>query len=239
MTASTSSAPDQPAATTSLPPAGAAAFRSKFLGLDGRVDRLILTPLGTILSTLADAGRFQGYWPSRLVRGVPIVQGPQGRPITDAIFNLPAGSEVIFLGLGGGLRQPAVQGKWVSISRAWNGRRAYDCSLTPPPDLDVVSGVTVGSLTESWRSTGTLAERGHVVDMETSHIYEAASTCGIKALSLLLISDEPPHKPFWETDLGSLSACMAPIVDVIEPWLTGGSLPGSPTRTRLAGRRDR
>ncbi|ROO52680.1 hypothetical protein EDC02_7620 [Micromonospora sp. Llam0] len=218
----------------SLPPSGAATFRSKFLGLDENVNRLILTPLGSVLSALSGPDRGSGLWPSGLVRDVPIVQGPQGRAITDAIFNLPTGSQVIFLGLAGGLRPPAAVGKWISVGRVWSDGQAYDCSLESPPSLDIVTGATIGSLTESWASTASLAEQADVVDMETSHVYETANICGIRVLSLLLVSDEPPHRPFWETDLQSLNARVASLIDVIDPWLAGSSLNASTNRARLA-----
>jgi hypothetical protein len=202
-----------------LPPAGRAAFLSRFLGLDEHVDRVILTPLSTFHSNLSDSEPAPSIWPSSLVRGVPMVQGPQGRAIVDAIFNLPAGCEVVFLGIGGGLRPPAVAGGWVCVERAWNGPQAHDRSLQPPPELDLVTAVTVGSLTESWLATPSLARQAHVVDMETSHIYEVATRRGVRALSLLLVSDEPPARPFWDTDLGALVPRIAPVLHILDRWL--------------------
>jgi len=164
-----------------------------------------------------------------------MVQGPQGRAIVDAIFNLPAGCEVIFLGIAGGLRPPAAEGEWVCVDRAWNGPQAHDRSLQPPPELDLVTGATVGSLTESWLATPSLARQAHVVDMETSHIYEVATRCGVRALSLLLVSDQPPARPFWDTDLGALVPRIAPVLHILDGWLADGrqAVP-TPARRNLA-----
>jgi len=228
MTASRTASATRRENASDLPAAGAAAFRSRFLGLTDPVERLILTPLGFFLSRLTKARQLHSIWPSGLVGSVPIVQSPQGRPIVDAIFCLPAGCQVVFLGIGGALRPPAATGQWVCVDRAWNGRREYLRSLDPPADLGRVTAATAGSLTESWLSTHALAHRADVVDMETSHVYEVARRRGIRALSLLLVSDEPPAQPFWETDLGRLAPQVGPVMELLGPWLAGNSMGGTP-----------
>jgi purine-nucleoside phosphorylase len=62
-----------------------------------------------------------------------------------------------------------------------------------------------------------------VADMETSHIYEIAHRCGVRAVSLVLVSDEPPGMPFWETDLSSLARHISNVPGFLCRWLDHGS----------------
>lgn len=193
------------------------------MGVGEGVDRLILSPLSTLMDPISDQSGTDSIWPMRRIRGVPIVQCPQGRAAVDGIFSLPRGCEVVLLGICGGLRAPASRGTWVCVDRARNGRYTYYRSISPPSGVLCVDGCTVGSLTESWLATDSLASQAHVVDMETSHIYEVANRCAVKALSLLLVADEPPHRPFWDTDLQVVATQVTPVLDILADWLAGGT----------------
>jgi hypothetical protein len=183
---------------------------------------LVLTPVGFLARRLADGGTaLPGLWPTRSVGGVPVVHGPQGRAVVDCVFAMPPGSALVFVGLAGGLRPPASTGRWVRVDRAWDGAAWHRSSLAALAELPSVRAATVGSLTESWLRTDSLRAVADAVDLETSHVLEVAAARGVRATSLLLISDEPPDQPFWETDLDSL----APAADILPPvlrrWLRG------------------
>lgn len=221
--------PPSPPSPPGLPPAGEATFRSRFLGLTGCPDRLVLTPLGFLAQRLAGtktAG--QGLWPTRSADGVPVIQGPQGRPIVDCVYSMPPGSEMVFAGLAGGLRPPARTGSWVQVARAWDGAAWHRSAFEPVPGLPWVRAATAGSLTESWLATESLREVADVVDLETSHVLEAAVARGVRAACLLLVSDEPPARPFWDTDLAALAPAAGLLLPALRPWLRGAGVPAGP-----------
>lgn len=213
-------APDRLAPVTGLPDRGAAVFRSRFLGLDELPGFVVLTPVGFLARRLTqDVPPRPGIWPTWLVDGVPVVMGPQGRPVIDGVLAVPPGSAVIFVGLAGGLTVRSAIGQVVWVERAWDGRSWHRASLPPPAGLQSVRAATVGSLTESWHRTESLREVADVVDLETSHVLEAAAARGVSAASLLLVSDSPPARPFWDTDLSSLASGADALASVLRSWL--------------------
>ncbi|MBF6126602.1 hypothetical protein [Nocardia brasiliensis] len=210
-----------------LPGNGEATFRSRFMGLAEPPDRLLLTPVGFLARPLGDGGvELPGLWPAHSVEGVPVVVGPQGRPVVDCVFAMPPGSAVIFVGLAGGLRSPAKVGRWVRVEQAWDGNAWHRATFEPVPELPPVRAATVGSLTESWSQTESLRERADVVDLETSHVLAVAAARGVRAASLLLVSDEPPHKPFWDTDLAALAPAADALATALRQWRRDGGAIG-------------
>ena len=205
-----------------LPGPGESAFRSRFLGLAEAPDRLLLTPLSFLMQRLAGPRTAPGsLWPLGFADEVPVIHGPQGRPIVDCVFALPPGSEMVFVGLAGGLRPPARIGTWVQADCAWAGGAWHQSTLVPAPGLPSVRAATVGSLTESWLRTESLREIADAVDMETGHVLEVAAARGVRAASLLLVSDTPPAQPFWETDLAALAPAADTLPGILRPWLRG------------------
>ena len=228
----------RPGRPPGLPGHGEAAFRSRFLGLAELPDRLLLTPVGFLAQRLAEAGTpHPSLWPGRSADGVPVIHGPQGRPIVDCVFSMPPGSAVVFVGLAGGLRPPARTGSWVRVGDAWDGGAWHRSTLTPVPGLPVVRAATVGCLTESWLRTESLREVADVVDLETSHVLEVAAARGVRAASLLLVSDEPPAQPFWETDLAALAPAAGLLLGALRPWLRGERELTRPKAARTRGGR--
>jgi hypothetical protein len=205
-----------------LPGPGESAFRSRFLGLAKVPDRVLLTPVGFLMQRLAGSRTAPGsFWPLGAADGVPVIHGPQGRPIVDCVFAMPPGSEIVFVGLAGGLRPPASVGTWVQVDRAWAGGAWHQSTLAPAPCLPSVRAATVGSLTESWLQTESLREIADAVDLETGHVLEVAAARGVLAASLLLVSDAPPAQPFWETDLATLTPAADTLLGILRPWLRG------------------
>ncbi len=85
---------DQPARAPGLPSHGETTFRSRFLGLTELPDRLLLTPVGFLAQRLATAGTMgPSLWPARSAEGVPVIHGPQGRPIVDCVFSMLVSDE--------------------------------------------------------------------------------------------------------------------------------------------------
>jgi nucleoside phosphorylase len=140
----------------------------------------------------------------------------------------------MMIGLAGGLRPPARVGTWVQVRRAWDGARWHRGDAQLSLGLPQVDAVTVGSLTESWERTEDLRAVAHVVDLETSHVLEAGPRRGVQVASLLLVSDEPPAAPFWETNLEALVPAIDTLLDVLEPWLSGSHNHSTPQTTRNA-----
>ena len=205
-----------------LPGPGEDAFRSRFLGLAKAPDRVLLTPVGFLMERLAGPRTGSGsFWPLGSADEVPVIHGPQGRPIVDCVFAMPPGSELVFAGLAGGLRPPARIGTWVQVDSAWAGGAWHQSTIAPAPGLPSVRAATVGSLTESWLRTESLRDMADVVDLETGHVLEVAAARGVRAASLLLVSDAPPAQPFWETDLAALAPAADTLLGILRPWLRG------------------
>jgi len=205
-----------------LPGPGESAFRSRFLGLAQAPDRVLLTPVSFLMQRLAGPRSASGsLWPLGRADEVPVIHGPQGRPIVDCVFTMPPGSEIVFAGLAGGLSPLARIGTWVQVDCAWVGGAWHQSTLVPAPGLPSVRAATVGSLTESWLRTESLREIADVVDLETGHVLEVAAARGVKAASLLLVSDAPPAQPFWETDLATLAPAAGTLPGILRPWLRG------------------
>lgn len=210
-----------------LPGPGESVFRSRFLGLAKAPDRVLLTPISFLMQRLAGSRTASGsLWPLGSADEVPVIHGPQGRPIVDCVFAMPPGSELVFAGLAGGLRPPASVGTWVQVDCAWTAGAWHKSTLVPAPGLPSVRAATVGSLTESWLRTESLREIADVVDMETGHVLEVAAARGVLAASLLLVSDAPPAHPFWETDLATLAPAADTLLGILRPWLRGAPAGG-------------
>lgn len=177
--------------------------RVALFGVDFRGREAVFTPFAAAYRVLAgNAVAHGGWWPAATDSDVLVAHVPQGSPMLDAVYALPAGTGVTFIGLAGSLRgdPTGTVVEPTTASVVWPGR---DCgqdpadpgpSTTPrshPAPLIGVAAraVSVGCLAQSTQQHDHLTRHADCVDLETGPLFEAAASCGHPVRSLLVISD--------------------------------------------------
>ena len=57
-----------------------------------------------------------------------------------------------------------------------------------------------------------------------------------RAVAAQEVSDEPPARPFWDTDLGALVPRIAAVLHILDRWLADGRQAAPDPACRLNGR---
>jgi hypothetical protein len=208
--------------------------RTTLLGCDWLGPQVVLTPIRSIHTALARGGKeCDGWWRTSLLGDAAVVEVPQGAAAKDIIFALPQATRVTFIGLAGGLRKQPI-GTTVDPESAFlanhSGQLALPAKLSSysrrshpaKPATPGAVAATVECLADSTLLHDQLVGAAACVDMESAHLFSAASLAGQYLRCLLVISDHNRDGDVFTSTPERIAPALDEICRTIRRDLTGG-----------------
>ncbi|POX43014.1 hypothetical protein C3486_01985 [Streptomyces sp. Ru73] len=207
------------------------------LGCDWRGRAVVLTPIRSIHAALARGGtECDGWWRTSLIGDAAVVHVPQGTAAKDIVFALPQPTRITFVGLAGGLRNQPIgtivdpESAFIAEPPAGKPSQSSFPARLPfharshPTKSPLLGGVaaTVGCLADSTLLHHLLASTADCVDMESAHLFSAATLAGHQLRCLLVISDHNRDGDVFTSTPERIAAAIDDLRQSIQEDLNGG-----------------